>query len=225
MLSDLELMAQHVHVLFKHEEKNRMTVVNEPPYTASPRIFVGATKLGNVIRYSNTLSRDLVEKLEQRISTDSLIPLGEIIGALSSERQITNFWTGPAFLFPDVVKSESTDSIKITESNKHLLHSYFPEIMFELEYKEPCFAVVRNGSAVSLCCSARQTLTAAEASLMTAEPFRGRGYAIDVSSAWAAEVQNQGRIALYSTSWDNFVSQSVARKLHLVQYGTDIHMG
>jgi hypothetical protein len=223
LLSELEVMEQHVKVLFKHDDENRMTVVNEPPFDAAPRIFVGGTRQGNVIRYSNTLSESLVEKLEHRINTDSGIDLGKVMGVLSTDRQITNFWTGPAFLFPDV-RSKSTQAIQITESNKELLHSYFPDFLDELEFTQPCFAVVRNGSAVSLCCSARQTFAGAEASLQTAESFRGKGYAAEVSIAWAAEVQKQGRIALYSTSWDNLASQSVARKLHLVQYGTDIHM-
>lgn len=31
MLSDLELMVQHVNVLFRHDTENRMTFVNELP--------------------------------------------------------------------------------------------------------------------------------------------------------------------------------------------------
>lgn len=42
--------------------------------------------------------------------------------------------------------------------------------------------------------------------------------ATDVTTAWVAEVKKQGRIALYSTSWDNFAPQSLARNLNLIQY-------
>ncbi|GIN59675.1 hypothetical protein J8TS2_39940 [Lederbergia ruris] len=223
MLSDLELMDYHVNVLFKHDDKNRMTVVNEPPYDDAPRIFIGGTQQGNLIRYSSILSKSLLERLERVTSKDSGIQLGKIIGVLSVEQQINNFWVGPAFLFPDLI-GKSTQTIQITESNKELLRSHFPDFLDDLEFTQPCFAVVRNGSAVSLCCSARQTSICAEASLHTAKSYRGKGYAVDVSNAWAAEIQKQGRIALYSTSWDNFASQSVARKLHLIKYGTDIHM-
>lgn len=216
-------MEHHVNVLFKNDNKNRMIAVNEPPYDTAPYIFVGGTRLGNVVRYSNRLDEGIIKKLEQVIDPDTGVDLGGVIGILSRGRQISNFWTGPAFLFPNV-SGRITDAIQITESNKGCLKLNFPHVINELEYRQPCFAIIKKETAVSICCSARQTNEVAEASLATLEKFRGRAYAIDVANAWAAEIQSQGRTALYSTSWDNFASQSVARKLKLTQYGTDFHM-
>ena len=56
----------------------------------------------------------------------------------------------------------------------------------------------------------------------TIEAFRGRGFAPAVVAAWAHTVRLEGRIPLYSTSWNNLASQSVARKLSLVLYGADL---
>lgn len=106
-------MDYHVNVLFKHDDKNRMTVVNEPPYDDAPRIFIGGTQQGNLIRYSSILSKSLLERLERVTSKDSGIQLGKIIGVLSVEQQINNFWVGPAFLFPDLI-GKSTQTIQIT---------------------------------------------------------------------------------------------------------------
>lgn len=223
MVSDIELMKRHVNVLFKKDHNNRMTFVNEPPNEAAPRIFIGGTQLGNVVRYSNALEENVIKKLERSIHADFAIDLAEIITILNTDRQISNFWTGPAFVFPDV-SSITTKAIRITDFNKDCLKQNFPYIYEELKYKQPCFAIIEDEAAVSVCCSVRQTNEAAEASLATFETYRGRAYAIDASIAWAAEIQSQGLLALYSTSWDNFASQSVARKLHLIQYGTDIHM-
>ncbi|MGH2617528.1 MAG: GNAT family N-acetyltransferase, partial [Thermomicrobiales bacterium] len=39
---------------------------------------------------------------------------------------------------------------------------------------------------------------------------------------WAQAVRQEGRIPLYSTSWENLASQAVARKLGLVLYGVDL---
>jgi predicted GNAT family acetyltransferase len=75
-----------------------------------------------------------------------------------------------------------------------------------------------NGQAASLCGCARRTDEAAEASLETAEPFRGQGLAAQVTAAWAAAVRASGRIPLYSTSWENLASLAVARKLKLSVY-------
>ncbi len=224
MLSDLELMELHVNVLFKHDTENRITVVNEPPYNVAPRFFVGGTHLGSVVRYSKTLDASLVKKLEQVIDTNPVTNLGEFINVLSIDRQLNNLWIGPAYVFPDVMYGSHTQVIQVTHENKELLKPYFPYTFEDFEYKEPCFVKMEDNIPVSICCSARRSQKADEASVFTHEDYRGKGYGIDVTNAWAAEVQKRGRIALYSTSWDNFASQSVARKLNLHQYGIDIHM-
>jgi len=185
---------------------------------------VGVTNLGSVIRYSNTLDESLVEKLEQVIGTDSDAYLGEVINVLSIYRPLSNFWIGLAYVFPNERDTAHTQAIQVTHENKELLKPYYPNTFEDFEYKQPCFVIVEDNFPVSICCSARKTIEANEASLFTHEDYRGRGYGIDVTNAWAAAVQKQGRIALYSTSWDNFASQSVAKKLKLLQYGTVIHM-
>ncbi len=223
MLSDIELMRLHVKVLFKHNSENRMTVVNEPPYDAAPLIFMGATKDGNVVRYSNSLDVDIVERMEQVVRTDPT-DLVELIKVLSAGCELKNISFGPAYAFPEIREQTSTKAMKVTYENREILKPHFPYTFEDFEYKQPCFVIVEDDRIVSICCSARQTSKADEASAFTHEDYRGKAYGVDVTNAWAKEVQKQGRIALYSTSWDNFASQSLARKLHLVQYGTDIHM-
>ncbi|EFV75370.1 GNAT family N-acetyltransferase [Cytobacillus pseudoceanisediminis] len=224
MISDLELMELHVNVLFRHDSENRVIAVNEPPYGAAPRIFIGATRMGSIVRYSNSLDKSTVEKLDQVIGANPGAHPGKIIKALSIDHLLSNVWTGPAYVFPDVRDRTYSRAIKITHENKEILKSQFPYTYEDFEYKQPCFVIIEDNIPVSICCSARKTSKADEASLFTHEDYRGRAYSADVAKAWAAEVQIQGRIALYSTSKDNLASQSVARKLQLAQYGTDIHI-
>lgn len=53
---------------------------------------------------------------------------------------------------------------------------------------------------------------------------RGRGYATDVTTGWARLVRSEGAAPLYSTAWENAVSQSVAKRLRLVQYASDFQV-
>ena len=221
MLSDLELMKYRTDVLFKHSTDNRITVVNEPPFDVAPILYIGAARDGSIVRYLNSLNAEIVEKIEHVIKKDPA-NLAEIIKIVSLDHAINELSFGPTYAFPDLRETSSAKAIKITYENKELLKPHFPYTFEDFDVKQPCFVIVEDNKVVSICCSARQTSKADEASVYTNEDYRGRGYGIDVTTAWAAEVKKQGRIALYSTSWDNFESQSLARKLKLVQFGTDI---
>ena len=62
---------------------------------------------------------------------------------------------------------------------------------------------------------ARRSDAAAEAGVETVAAFRGRGLALRVTAAWAQAIRSSGRLAIYSTSWNNKSSLAVARKLGL----------
>jgi RimJ/RimL family protein N-acetyltransferase len=63
-----------------------------------------------------------------------------------------------------------------------------------------------------------------EAGVETVPTFRGRGFAAQVVAAWVGAVREMGFVPLYSTSWENEASRSVARKLSLIQFGSDLHI-
>ncbi|MGZ7440241.1 GNAT family N-acetyltransferase [Paenibacillus sp. TH7-28] len=228
MLSNYELMEVHVSVLFKHNQAGRITSINEPGDPNAPRFFIGNTIQGTVERYHQSLGEHVINELKQIVGkapwldSPNQVNMTEIIQVLNKDRPLENIYVGPAYIFPDV-RSSSKKAIRITHANIELLSPHFSDYVDDINFGQPVFAVVQNQVAVALCCSARQTSIAAEASLRTAKDFRGKAYALDVTTAWAAEVQEQGRMALYSTSWNNLSSQAVAGKLKLRQYGVDLH--
>lgn len=154
---------------------------------------------------------------------------------------------GPAYCFPDNCAGLAAGElgpgsplpgvelvcISGAGDRAELLEAEFADWIPELADRQPCFAMVEKRRAVSLCCSARvlrggnaevsTPLLAAEAGVETVPGHRGRGFAPRVAAAWARAVRELGGVPLYSTSWDNGASQSVARRLGLVPYGEDWH--
>jgi predicted GNAT family acetyltransferase len=90
--------------------------------------------------------------------------------------------------------------------------------------RAPIAALVEEGRVRSICYAATGPAPAVEAGVDTVEDARGRGFAPRVVAAWAAEMHRARRIPFYSTSWSNTASRAVARKLGLVQFGTDWHL-
>ena len=124
--------------------------------------------------------------------------------------------SGPAFTFPEeIVESNGTVFV---EDTKHLDHHFAGWKTSEIPYRTPIVALMVDGHAVSVCFCARRSDMAAEAGVETAIAYRGRGLAPQVTAAWAMAIRASGRVPLYSTSWDNSASLSVARKLALASY-------
>ncbi|HDR7788785.1 GNAT family N-acetyltransferase [Bacillus cereus] len=220
-LSELDLIAIQVEVLFVHNQVGKMKYVNEQGNPKAPRCFLGRTREGSITRYHCDLDDETVGKIEKLIREPSNhIEIAKIIHVLNEERTVKNIWMGPAFMFSNNLH-KPTRTIQITEKNKELLRENFPNLIEQMEWRQPYFAIVKNEKVVSICCSARSTPVAAEASV---ETLAENGYGTDVVTAWAISIQEENRISLYSTSWDNYASQEVARKLNLINYGMNLHI-
>jgi RimJ/RimL family protein N-acetyltransferase len=129
---------------------------------------------------------------------------------------------GPSYWLRDEVEVKE-QAMLITQENQHLLEPHFPRRRsWEPSLEHGLVAVaLKKGRAVSLCYAARLTLQAAEAGVETVEEARGHGYATAATALWASAVRKSGRLALYSTWWENQASQKVAHKLGAVRYGED----
>ena len=225
-LNDLELLNLQIETLFVQNEAKRLLYTNEPDRPEAPRFFLGRTNQGYLCRFRDDVSGAIIRQLEEVVAKEANglgkpLDLAAYEDLLRQHGPIQSIESGPAYRFPGTVQP-LTDVVTITETNAELLNEHFAELKAVLEHKQPCVAVV-EGSAVSVCCSARTSSQAVEAGLETIPAARGQGYAVKVVSGWATAVREQGRIPLYSTSWNNGASRAVAKKLGLIIYATDLH--
>ncbi|MCQ4088431.1 GNAT family N-acetyltransferase [Saccharibacillus sp. JS10] len=220
MLNDNDLMQIQAETLYLLNG-NQIIGINEPKqHTNAPLLFLGKTSTA-IFKYSSVdLPQTVIEEVDQIIQKDLNIVL--LYNALSKYKSLKSIWTGPAYRIPELnIPIRDENICVITESNRHYLNRYFNDVNEEYEYRSPIIAFVDQHHAVSVCCSARKTNKAIEASLHTIEPYRGKGIATQLVSFWSDDVRSRGYIPLYSTSWDNLHSQRVAQKLGFVQYGID----
>jgi RimJ/RimL family protein N-acetyltransferase len=237
-MNDLDWMRWQVEALFIHNAEGFITSIDDtdPPWSAprlAPLFFLGRTKDGPLWRFREDVPTSLREDLTRLAESEPLpedlstppVHFDRYRSLLEEFRPVTRVYRGPAYRFPDVFPS-AEDVISIHPGNFALLNRVAPwmaDFDFEKEsFPDPYCAVVRDGIAVSICRSVRLSDRVGEAGVDTLEEYRGKGYAGQVTAAWASRLREMGREPLYSTSWDNFASQSVARKLGMILYGEDV---
>jgi GNAT superfamily N-acetyltransferase len=231
-MDDRELMAIQAATLFRFDPRGRIVGSNEPNGHFAPRLFLGRTKDGHIVRYGATLPDTVMRQVgeiverEPRVANLAHMPvtMNELREALSQHGPVTREAGGPAYRFPDAIVPPA-NVVQLTDANRDLTRETFRWLYDDLPGWAPGFAVVEDGVAVSVCYSSRIGIDAAEAGVDTLPDYRGRGYAAAVTAAWGAAIRASGRIPLYSTAWDNHASQAVARRLGLIVYGADMSWG
>lgn len=227
----LKLIQIHVETLFTHDKSRRLLVVNEPNGRPAPRFFLGRTPTATLCRFRHDLPQSLIQQLTALAQDE---PTGQPLAPepehaeeykrlLEDHAPIQQIFSGPAYRLP-IPQSSQPQAIKITRQNVHLCQDSFSWLCEDIELEQPCLGVVRDGRVVSICRSVRIGTQAHEAGVETLAAYRGNGYALQVVAAWAAAVDELGRIPLYSTSWQNQASQAIARKLTMQMYGTTFHI-
>lgn len=222
-----ELMRLHVEALFTHDARGDLLHVNEPNGAPAPRFFLGQTNEGLVLRFRGDVGeetrRDLADAASLEILNDLPTTPETYREILASTAPVEKTWSGPAFAFPDALPVLN-ETILITDDNAPYLQRHLSSWLGDVHACAPMMALVVDDAAVAVCGSVRITDRACEAGVETTASARGHGYAGQVVSAWARAIRAAGKTPLYSTSWHNDASRSVARKLGLTQFGTDLHI-
>src|SRR4051812_42568520 len=104
-------MSIQAETLFRYDDRGRMTVSNEPNGTSAPRLFLGRTRDGHVIRYGATLPDTIVGRIAEIVereprgadlSTEPVM-LEALREALSEHATVVREAGGPAYRFPEAI--------------------------------------------------------------------------------------------------------------------------
>jgi len=229
--SDLDLALLQAEALYVHDPHGRLLRVNElDTQDPVPRFLLIRTRHGNLWRTRHDLPADLAAALDglaadEPVGVDLAGPpvhLAAYTDLLGRHAAPGAPYAGPAYYLPDL--AAPLDTVTITLANADLLRAHYPITMSELAERAPVVVCVAAGVAVAACSCARTTAQVAEAGIHTVEDYRRRGYAVATARGWAAAVRTQGKLPLYSTSWDNTASQAVAARLGAVQYAVDFSL-
>jgi RimJ/RimL family protein N-acetyltransferase len=232
-VDDPDLLRLHAHVLFDIDERGRLLRVNEPDADPPPRLFLARGRRTELLWVRHDVPPPVEAACRQAASllpdwdgqpTDppAFEPLRRALEAPDAAVE-----TGPAFHFGARVSASPGDPrpVRIDETNADLLDRHFPYTRRFLSRRHPVVGIVLDGAVVAACFSARQRAGGHEAGVATEEPVRGRGFATRLVDAWRDAVEDLGAEPLYSTTWDNAASRSVARKLGLVPYAETVSIG
>jgi hypothetical protein len=168
-----------------------------------PRCLVVRHRDGYQVLFRHDLSRDTRARIAMLPPQVIFSDRATIRQILVADAPVETIWTGRSYVFPNTPTSaDYPDAVRLDRASG----------------ARPVYAVQVADRIVATCESARENETAAEAWVQTLPEFRRRGYARQVTAAWALDLRNHGKIPFYSHSRDNVASQGVARSLQLIPF-------
>ena len=226
------LIEVQLEVLFTRDEGGRLTATRDPEAGPPPRIFLGRSPERNVWAVRADVGQPARRVLDRLCSGEPPLSSPRADRAPTCRElvrealaPILSEWRGPAFLLPEGLPCDAR-AREITAKEASACREAFPWLPDQFDAVAPVVIAFSDGQPASICHSPRGcTTVAAEAGVETLAPFRNRGLATAAVARWAHAVQRAGRLALYSTSWENTASLGVARRLSARLYGEDWHLG
>jgi RimJ/RimL family protein N-acetyltransferase len=224
-------MEVQLEVLLQIDGCGRLTATRDPEARPAPRVFVGRSREKNVWAVRADVDRATKRDLDRLCSAEPPLDspgvdrspscresVRELLAPIDSE------WRGPAYVLPEELPSDAR-AREVAAHETSAWHDTFPWLANHFNALAPVVIAFADGQPAAVCHSPRGcTAVAAEAGVETLEPFRNRGLATAAVACWARAIQRTGRLALYSTSWENVASLRVARRLSARPYGENWHL-
>jgi hypothetical protein len=226
------LVERHIESLFVLDERRRPRAVNDCEGGPPPRLVIVRSAAGTRCLPSGSLPEELCRELGAAAARE---PVGAEVAPwpvhrelyrslLESHTPVSAERAGPAFVLPQREPPSKGRARLLEDDDRPLLVPHFPWLVDEFDEVRPIAGVVEDGAVVSVCRCARRRTAAVEAGIETARGDRGRGFGREAAARWAAAMYAEGRLPLYSTTWDNAASRRIAAALGGRQYAVDFSL-
>jgi hypothetical protein len=225
------LIGGQLEVSYARDRHGRLVATRDAEPRPAPRLHLGRSAEGNVWALRADVEAPCAEEIARACAGEAPLRLAaphrpptcreRVVALLAPvERELR----GPAYVLPRDLPRDGRARLATFEEASEWSEA-FPWLANDFSSIQPVAVAFDHGRPASICHSPRGwTQAATEAGVETLEPFRNRGLATAAVACWALAVQATGRLAFYSTSWDNHASQAVARRLSAHLYGEDWHV-
>jgi hypothetical protein len=195
------------------DENRRLVRIPATAAEEIPRLYLCRHGGGWSRYYRHDLPTSIVDALDQLTDEECFDRQAAVRSILEGDARCPDVWTGTSYVFPTVPRLEaSPDVVRLEEADRSLAITFDRELT---SLHRPIYAVLVDGRVGSTCVSARENDQAAEAWVQTSPEHRRRGFARQVTAAWARDVLLGGKIAFYSHRRENLASGGVALSLAL----------
>lgn len=219
------LVEIQLDALLVRDAAGRLVATRDPAPRPAPRLHLGRSREGNVWATRRDLDPARDAALHRLCEAEPALARSDACDAPACRARVLELLApvaaeagGPCYVLPERLPRDDR-AREIEASERGAWSEAFPWLAAEFEAVAPV-AIAFAGRPAAICHAPRGlTPFAAEAGVETLAPFRRRGLAAAAVACWARAVQRSGRLALYSTSWENTASQALARRLGARRYG------
>lgn len=213
------------------DANGQLTATRDPVPQPASRLFLGRSSEGNVWATRSDVDPATRDELHRLCAAEPVLaaPRAELTPACRERVRellapVAVEYRGPAYVLPERPPHDPR-AREVSADERSVWIEAFPWLAEEFTAVAPVVIAFEAGRAAAICHTPRGcTARAAEAGVETLEAFRGRGLATAAVACWARAIQRTGRLALYSTSWENAASRAIARRLSARLYGEDWHL-
>jgi hypothetical protein len=227
--SALDVAKLHLRTLYRFDDRGRMVAETVEEGREAPRFVFVRTREGDLWRVRHDVTEDVAERLASIVADEPA--LSEVDRAPSFEGAYTEAFApvartggGPFYAFPADLGPDAR-VVEMTSADVDLIPAELggPDGIAD-GADLPCFAVVEEGRAVSVCRTARLVDGAAQAGVGTLEAYRRRGHGARAVRVWGRAIRKTRREPIYSTSYSNAASRALARSAGLTLMGADYNV-